>query len=129
LKEAVLHFQCTQQQEKKYMNKFQNMKNQNYMIRDLVLFYNNRYKNDNITEWKLKFWWLDSYKIVKTNLKKSNYNIVKLNDTEKLETVLKSRLKSYFLRCNTMSHNYQQKIDTQLDVDSDFDIDFENDYV
>jgi len=99
------------------------------MIRDLVLLYNSRYKNDNTAEQKLKFWWLYSYKIVKTNLKKSNYNIVKLNDTEKSETVLKSKLKSYFLRCNTMSHDYQQKIDAQLDADSDFNTDFENDYV
>jgi len=129
LKEAVLHFQCTWQQEKKYMNEFQNAKNQSYMIKDFVLLYNNRYKNDNITEWKLKFWWLDSYKIVKTNLKKSNYNIVKLNNTEKSETVLKSKLKLYFLRCNTMLHDYQQKINAQLDADSDFNIDFDNDYV
>jgi len=82
-----------------------------------------------MTEWKLKFWWLDSYKIVKTNLKKSNYNIVKLIDTEKSETVLKSRLKLYFLKCNTMLHDYQQKINVQLDADSNFDTDFENDHV
>jgi len=111
------------------MNESQNMKNQNYIIKDLMLLYNNRYKNDNTTKWKLKFWWLDSYKIVKTNSKKSNYNIVKLNDIEKSETVLKLKLKLYFLRCNTMLHDYQQKIDTQLDADSDFNTDFENDYV
>jgi len=99
------------------------------MIRDLVLLYNSKYKNDNTAEWKLKFWWLDSYKIVKTNLKESNYNIVKLNNTEKSETVSESRLKLYFLKCNTMLHNYQQKIDTQLDADSNFNIDSENDYV
>jgi len=28
-----------------------------------------------------------------------------------------------------MSHDYQQKIDTQLDADSDFNTDFDNDYV
>jgi len=28
-----------------------------------------------------------------------------------------------------MLHNYQQKIDVQLDADSDSDTDFENDYV
>jgi len=94
-----------------------------------MLLYNNRYKNNSTAEWKLKFWWLDSYKIVKTILKKSNYNIVKLNNTEKSETVLKSKLKLYFLKCNTMLHNYQQKIDTQLNADSDFNIDFENDHV
>jgi len=62
-------------------------------------------------------------------LKKSNYNIVKLNNTEKSETVLKLKLKLYFLRHNTMLHNYQQKIDTQLDVNSDSDTNFDNDYV
>jgi len=66
---------------------------------------------------------------MKTNSKKNNYNIVKLNSTEKSETVLKSKLKLYFLRCNTMLHDYQQKIDVQLDADSDFDTDFKNDYV
>jgi len=75
-----------------------------------VLLYNNRYKNDNTTEWKLKFWWLDSYKIVKTYLKKNNYNIVKLNSTKKSETILKLKLKLYFLRHNITSHDYQQKI-------------------
>jgi len=111
------------------MNRFWNTKNQSYMIEDLVLFYKCRYKNNNTTEWKLKFWWLDSYKIVKTNLKKSNYNIVKLNDTEKSETVLKSKLKLYFLKCNTTSHDYQQKVNTQQDASSDFDIDFNDDHV
>jgi hypothetical protein len=28
-----------------------------------------------------------------------------------------------------MLHNYQQKIDTQLDASSDFNIDFDNDHV
>ena len=49
---------------------------------------------------------------------------MKLNSTEKSETVLKSRLKLYFLRCNTTSHDYQQKTDTQLDANFDFDTDF-----
>jgi len=105
------------------------VKNQSYIIKDLVLLYNSKYKNNNTAEWKLKFWWLDFYKIVKTNLKKSNYNIVKLNDTEKSETVLRLRLKLYFLRHNIMLHDYQQKIKVQLDADSDFNIDFDNDHV
>jgi len=54
---------------------------------------------------------------------------VKLNSTEKSKTVLKLKLKSYFLRCNTTLHNYQQKIDTQLDADSDFNTDFKNDHI
>jgi len=54
---------------------------------------------------------------------------VKLNSTEKSETVLKLRLKLYFLRCNTMLHDYQQKINAQLDVDSDFNTDSNNNYV
>jgi len=94
-----------------------------------VLLYNSRYKNNNMTEWKLKFWWLDFYKIVKINLKKNNYNIVKLNDTEKSETVSELRLKSYLLRCNTMSHDYQWTVDTQWDASSDFNIDFNDDHV
>ena len=54
---------------------------------------------------------------------------MKLNNTEKSETVLKLKLKLYLLKCNMMLHNYQQKIDTQLDADFDFNTDFENDYV
>ena len=54
---------------------------------------------------------------------------MKLNDTEKSETMLKLKLKLYCLRCNTTSHNYQQKVNTQLDADSDFNTDFDNDYV
>jgi len=54
---------------------------------------------------------------------------VKLNSTEKSETVLKSKSKLYFLKCNMMLHDYQQKVDTQLDIDSDFDTDFDNDHV
>ena len=54
---------------------------------------------------------------------------MKLNDTEKSETVLKLKLKLYFLKCNTTLHDYQQKIDTQLDANSDFNIDFKNDHV
>jgi len=94
-----------------------------------VLFYNSRYKNNNTAEWKLKFWWLNLYKIIKTNLKKNNYNIAELNSTEKSEIVSEIKLKSYFLRCNTMLHDYQQKVDTQLNTDSDFNIDFDNDHV
>ena len=111
------------------MNKFWNMKNQDYIIEDLVLLYNSRYKNDNTAEWKLKFWWLDSYKIVKTNSRKSNYNIAELNSTEKSEMISELRLKSYLLRCNTTSFDYQQIIDKQLDTDSDFDTDFDDDHV
>jgi len=54
---------------------------------------------------------------------------MKLNNTEKSETVLKSKLKLYFLRCNTTLHNYQQKINAQLDANSDFNTDFNNDHV
>jgi len=54
---------------------------------------------------------------------------VKLNNTEKSETVLKLKLKLYFLKCNTMLHDYQQKINAQLNAHSDFNTDFENDYV
>jgi len=54
---------------------------------------------------------------------------VKLKSTEKLKTILKLRLKLYLLRCNTMLHDYLQRVDTQLDADFDFNIDFNNDYV
>jgi len=54
---------------------------------------------------------------------------MKLNNTEKSKTVLKLKLKLYFLRHNTTLHDYQQKIDTQLDADFDFNTDFENDHV
>ncbi len=54
---------------------------------------------------------------------------MKLNSTEKSETVLKLKLKLYFLRHNIMLHDYQQKIKVQLDADSDFNINFDNDHV
>jgi len=54
---------------------------------------------------------------------------MKLNNTKKSETVLKLRQKLYFLRHNTTLHNYQQKINTQLNADSNFTTDFDNDYV
>ena len=54
---------------------------------------------------------------------------MKLNDTEKSKTVSELKLKSYFLKCNTMLHNYQQKVDAQLKADFDFNIDFDNDHV
>jgi len=43
--------------------------------------------------------------------------------------MLKSRLKSYFLRHNTMLHDYQQKVDVQWDASFDFNTDFNDDYV
>jgi len=54
---------------------------------------------------------------------------VKLNNTEKSETMLKLKLKSYLLRCNTTLHDYQQKINAQLDADFDFNTDFKNNHV
>ena len=52
------------------MNNIQNIENQNYKIENLVLLYNSHYKNDNTADYKLKFWWLELYWMIKTSLKK-----------------------------------------------------------
>jgi len=54
---------------------------------------------------------------------------VKLDDTKKSKTVLRSKLKLYLLRCNAMLHDYQQKVDAQQDASSDFNTDFNDDHV
>lgn len=80
----------------------------------MILLYNSQYKNNNTTEQKLKFWWLSSYKIVKTNTKKKNYIIAELNSTEKSKTVLRSRLKSYLKQHATVTEDFQQQVETHL---------------
>ena len=61
LKETAAHIQQIKEQNKEYINDIQNTENQNYKIEDLILLYNNHYKNDNIADCKLKFWWLELY--------------------------------------------------------------------
>jgi hypothetical protein len=46
-------------------------------------FYN-QYKNNNTAVWKLEFWWLESYKIIKVNLRKENYVLAELNSVKRL---------------------------------------------
>ena len=61
LKKTAAYIQQIREQNKEHMNDIQNIENQNYKIEDLVLLYNNHYKNNNTTNCKLEFWWLKLY--------------------------------------------------------------------
>ena len=67
LEEITVHIEQIRQQGKNWINSVQNVKNQSYKIGNLVLLYNSQYKKDNTADWKLNYWWLDLYEIVKTN--------------------------------------------------------------
>ena len=84
----------------------------------MILLYNSQYKENNTTDWKLNYWWLDLYKIVKANSKKKNYVLVKLDSTQKSETVSKLRLKSYLERHEEAAQDYEQWVDAQQYSDS-----------
>ena len=118
LEETAVHIEWIRQQDKNWINSAQNVKNQSYKIEDLVLLYNSQYKKDNTADWKLNYWWLDLYKIVKTNSKKKNYVLAELDRTQKSETVLKSRLKSYLERHEGAAQDYEQWVDAQQHSDS-----------
>ena len=68
---------------------------------------NSWYKKNNTADQKLNYWWLDLYKIVKTNSKKKNYVLAELDSMQKSETVLDSRLKSYLERQKEAAQNYE----------------------
>ena len=76
-----MHIKWIRQQDKNWTDSVQTVKNQSYKIEDLVLLYNSQYKKDNTADWKLNYWWLDLYKIVKTNSKKENYVLAELDET------------------------------------------------
>jgi hypothetical protein len=44
------------QSSKEHMNDVRDAIDWDYKIEDMVLLYNNRYKNDNTAAWKLEFW-------------------------------------------------------------------------
>ena len=113
LEETAVHIKQIRQQDKNWINSAQNVKNQSYKIKNLVLLYNSQYKKDNTADWKLNYWWLGLYKIVKTNSKKRNYVLTELDETQKSETVLKLRLKSYLERHEGAAQDYKQWVDTQ----------------
>ena len=113
-----MHIEWIRQQDKNWTDSAWNVKNQSYKIENLVLLYNSQYKKDNTADWKLNYWWLDLYKIVKTNSKKKNYVLAELDRTQKSETVLKSRLKSYLERHEGAAQDYEQWVDAQQHSDS-----------
>ena len=108
LEETAVHIEWIRQQDKNWTDSAWNVKNQSYKIENLVLLYNSWYKKDNTADWKLNYWWLSLYKIVKTNLKKKNYVLAKLDRTQKSETVLRSRLKLYLERHEETAQDYEQ---------------------
>ncbi len=80
--------------------------NWDYKIEDIILLYNSWYKNDNTAVWKLEFWWLEPYKIIKVNSRKENYVLAELNGVKKADTVSEFRLKPYVLCHFTVNHEY-----------------------
>ena len=119
LKETAAHIQWIKKQNKEHMNDIWNTENQNYKIEDLVLLYNSHYKNNNTTDHKLKFWWLELYWMIKASSKKKNYVIAELNNTEKSETIFKSRLKIYLEWYVIIIQNYWQRLDTHENLSSE----------
>jgi hypothetical protein len=50
----------------------------------MVLLYNSQYKDNNTAVQKLEFWWLGSYKVIKTNPRKENYVLAELDGVKRL---------------------------------------------
>ena len=63
--------------------------------------------------------------MIKTNLKKKNYVIAELDNTEKSETVSELRLKIYLKQHVIIIQDYWQRLDTHENLNSEFE--FEND--
>ena len=101
------------------MNDIWNIEDQNYKIEDLVLLYNNHYKNDNTADCKLKFWWLKLYWMIKASLKKKNYVIAELDSTKKSEIISELRLKIYLKWYVIITQNYWQKFDIHENLSSE----------
>ncbi len=90
----------------------------------MILLYNSQYKNNNTAVQKLEFWWLESYKVIKTNSKKENYVLAELDSVKKADTVSEFRLKSYLLCHLTVNHEYNQHLNVYSKSDSsDFNLD------
>jgi hypothetical protein len=70
LKETAAQIQWMCQSSKEHMNSAKHAVNWDYKVEDMVLLYNSRYKNNNTAVWKLEFWWLESYKVIKANSRK-----------------------------------------------------------
>ncbi len=112
------------QSNKEHMNGARYAVNWDYKIEDMVLLYNSQYKNNNTAVWKLEFWWLESYKIIKVNLRKENYVLAELNSVKKADTVSEFRLKPYVLCHLTINHEYNWHLDAYFKSDSsDFNLD------
>ena len=63
--------------------------------------------------------------MIRTSLKKKNYVIAELNNTEKSETISELRLKIYLEQYIIIIQNYWQKLDIHENLSSEFK--FEND--
>ncbi len=89
----------------------------------MILLYNSQYKNNNTAVWKLEFWWLKSYKVIKANSRKENYVLAELDDVKKADTVSEFRLKPYVLCHFTINHEYNWRLDVYSESDSsDFNL-------
>ena len=119
LKETATYIQQIKKQSKEHINNIWNIKNQNYKIENLILLYNNHYKNNNTADYKLKFWWLELYQMIRTSLKKKNYVIAELNSTEKSEIISELKLKIYLKWYVIITQNYWQRLDTHENLSSE----------
>ncbi len=111
------------QSSKEHMNSARHAVNWDYKVEDMVLLYNSRYKNNNTAVWKLEFWWLRPYKVIKANSRKENYVLAELDGVKKADTVPEFRLKPYVLHHPTVNHEYNQHLDVYSESgSSDFNL-------
>ena len=116
--ETVTWIQWMHQSSKEHMNSARHAVNWDYKVEDMILLYNSWYKNDNTAVWKLEFWWLESYKIIKVNSRKENYVLAELDGVKKADTVSEFRLKPYVLCHLIINHEYNWCLNAYFKSDS-----------